>query len=217
MSSLTTSTPKIYVAGLGNLPFPRTRHSVGQVVVDSLASRLGLMMSNGKEGYRAQGLVTLGETRVDLVLFKPKKAMNISGPSIAHLLPSRSSTNSNLVVLSDSLSHKPKTVHNRLGGSANGHNGLKSLITALGNNNQFWQMRLGIGSNRGREGRDVDSADYVMENLTPEELNYWSPRGEGIELVLKELENIVLKASEPTSRSQRPGNRKQQTPKKSKT
>lgn len=122
--------------------------------------------------------------------------MNISGPPIAQLLPSKSRAGplTNLVIISDSLQHKPCKFHTRLGGSASGHNGLKSLITSLGGNNQFWQVRVGIGSNRAGGG-EVDSADYVMERLSSHEVAYWGPRGPGIELMLKELEKIALKQS----------------------
>ena len=80
--------PQLLVVGLGNLPLPLTRHryfiiscgndssvfhltSIGHLIVDSLATRLGIKLSNQKGGYTGQSEVQLGEKSVSLTLFKP--------------------------------------------------------------------------------------------------------------------------------------------------
>lgn len=81
-----TSIPHLFIAGLGNFPYPITRHrlafqnqtkklpdssnSIGQFVIDALASRLGIRMSSVKGGYSGQGRLLVGDTVVALTLFK---------------------------------------------------------------------------------------------------------------------------------------------------
>lgn len=82
--------PQVLVAGLGNLPMPSTRHryillhvcaaffniynfSLGQYLVDALALRLGIRMSSDRKGVIGQGIVTLGDTPVSLILYKSSK------------------------------------------------------------------------------------------------------------------------------------------------
>lgn len=87
--------PRLFVAGLGNLPYPTSRHrcvqfctnhrnhvlnkrvalpkSVGQLAIDGLASRLGIHMSSVRGGISGQATVYVGETLVDLTLFKSSK------------------------------------------------------------------------------------------------------------------------------------------------
>lgn len=85
------SIPQVLVAGLGNLPMPSTRHryillhvcaafrinqynfSLGQYLVDALALRLGIRMSSDRKGVIGQGIVTLGDTPVSLILYKSSK------------------------------------------------------------------------------------------------------------------------------------------------
>ncbi|KAF8893465.1 peptidyl-tRNA hydrolase [Infundibulicybe gibba] len=180
--------PKILVVGLGNLPFPVTRHSVGQRIVDSLASRLGIHMSSDRGGYSGQRDVMLGDILVSLTLFKSKSLMNISGPSIAAAYRKSVASPTALIVLSDSLSHKPQTLSVRLGGSANGHNGVKSIISALGGEMGFYRFRVGIGRD------ETDAATYVMRNLSAHERRFWDDQG--LDLVLKEVEKVALNHSQ---------------------
>ncbi|RDB16686.1 putative peptidyl-tRNA hydrolase [Hypsizygus marmoreus] len=177
--------PKILVVGLGNLPFPYTRHSIGQFIVDSLASRLGIHMSSERNGISGQGNVLVGETLVSLTLFKSKSLMNISGPSIAATMRKTIQSPTSMIVISDSLSHKVETLQVRLGGSANGHNGLKSIISSLGNDMNFYRFRVGIGRD------ETDAAMYVMRKLSSHEQQFWNDRG--LDLVLAEIEKVARK------------------------
>lgn len=90
-----------------------------------------------------------------------------------------------MIVISDSLSHKVETMHVRLGGSANGHNGLKSIISALGNDMNFYRFRIGIGRD------DTDAAAYVLNKLPSHERRFWA--NEGLDLILTEIEKVALK------------------------
>jgi len=119
--------------------------------------------------------------------------MNISGPSIVQayrqfLSSPNSGPSQPLIVLADSLSHRPLAISPKLGGSANGHNGVKSIIAAFGGMG-FYRLRLGIGTNKG-EGC-VDAADYVMASLSRKEREWWT--GDGLDAVLSEIQQIISK------------------------
>ncbi|KAJ3784184.1 peptidyl-tRNA hydrolase [Lentinula aff. detonsa] len=183
-----SATPQILVAALGNLPMPLTRHSLGQYVLDALALRLGIRMSSDRKGIVGRGNVTLGDTPVSLILYKSKSLMNVSGPSIAEIYRTSVKSPNAMLVLQDSMSHKVEQLSVKLGGSANGHNGVKSIISALGGEQGFYRFRLGIGDRGG-----TDAANFVMGRLTPHEREFWTE--EGLDRVLDEIEAISRKAT----------------------
>jgi len=113
--------------------------------------------------------------------------MNISGPPIAEALRHTAKTPSNLIVIHDSLDHKPASCSPKFGGSANGHNGIKSIIGALGGEAGFHRLRIGIGRGPG------DTAAYVLDRLPSYEKQFWRPGGEGIDLIWREITKIVDK------------------------
>lgn len=113
--------------------------------------------------------------------------MNISGPSVAATYHKTVSSPKSLIVMADSLLHPVETLSVKLGGSANGHNGVKSVITALGGETDFHRFRIGIGRN------DTDAAVYVLQKLSNHERQFWS--NEGLDLVLSELETIAGKST----------------------
>lgn len=113
--------------------------------------------------------------------------MNISGRSVSTALRQTVRSPGSMVVIHDSLSHKQEKLSYKLGGSANGHNGIKSVISALGGEANFHRLRIGIGHN------DVDAAEYVLRKLSQHEREFWGRDGEGIELVLNEVEKVVAK------------------------
>lgn len=114
--------------------------------------------------------------------------MNLSGPCVSQALRTTRTPLSSLVVIHDSLSHTPATLSPRFGGSANGHNGVRSVIDALGGKKDFHRIRVGIG--RG-EGGSV--ADYVLSRLPSFERQHWDWDGAGVDKVLEALEQIYRK------------------------
>ncbi|KAF8199862.1 peptidyl-tRNA hydrolase [Mycena galopus ATCC 62051] len=177
--------PKLLVAGLGNFPYPNTRHSLGQLIIDELAFRTGIRISSTRGGFSGESIVTLGKTPVALTLFKSKQLMNISGPSIAAACRERGLQPDMLVVISDSTDHEPCKLSYRLGGSANGHNGLKSVISALGSQG-FHRLRVGVGRHPG-----MDLSDYVLGKLSSHERQFWS--GDGVDMVCDAIEKVAQK------------------------
>ena len=112
--------------------------------------------------------------------------MNVSGPSVQKTLRKTLHTPQSLVVIHDSLGHKLDVVSWRLGGSANGHNGVKSVISALGTPD-FHRLRIGIGKNEG-----IDASEYVLQKLSNHERAFWGPYGQGLDVILKNIERIAL-------------------------
>jgi PTH1 family peptidyl-tRNA hydrolase len=118
--------------------------------------------------------------------------MNISGPSVLSALRKSLSTTpqpTHLILIHDSLEHTPLTLSYKFSGSANGHNGVKSVIASL-QSTSFHRFRIGIG-------RDAayDPAHYVLSKLPPEEREFWSAEGMGMDVVLREIEKVVRMSS----------------------
>ncbi|KAF8629134.1 hypothetical protein AX17_005720 [Amanita inopinata Kibby_2008] len=175
--------PQLLVVGLGNLPYPMTRHSVGQLVVDSLASRLGVHLSVDRNGHIGHRILDVGDVPMSLTLFKSKSLMNICGPSIAATYRKTVTSPGSLIVITDSLQHRVESLSVKLGGSANGHNGVKSVIAALGGETAFYRFRIGIGRD------ETEAATYVMRKLPSHERHFWA--NEGLDLIFSELEKIA--------------------------
>ncbi|KZT66338.1 peptidyl-tRNA hydrolase [Daedalea quercina L-15889] len=182
-----TGSSHFLVVGLGNIPYPGTRHSIGHLVVDGLASRLGISLTPDSvvKGFRAtKHNVPIGEENVTITLYKPKALMNVSGPPVSTALKNLAIQPSNMIVVHDSLEQKPMKLSPKFGGSANGHNGVRSIIAALGGMKDFHRIRIGVGRS------DADVADFVMERLPSTERTFWQ-HGEGVGAVWSALLKIM--------------------------
>jgi PTH1 family peptidyl-tRNA hydrolase len=131
------------------------------MVVDLLAERMGARF----KAHRSRCEVAEGRLAGQQVtLAKPQSYMNLSGPPLAalanfyKLLPQR------LVVAHDELDLPFGAVRLKLGGGDNGHNGLRSLSSALGTRD-YYRVRFGIGRPPGR----MDPAAYVLRDFAPAE------------------------------------------------
>ncbi len=146
------------VVGLGN-PGPEyasTRHNVGFMAVDDLASRTSIRLARHKRAHALAGEGHLAGGRV--ILAEPLSFMNESGGPIKAMLAFYDIPVERMVVLHDELDIPFDTLRVKLGGGDNGHNGLKSLRKALGTGD-FYRVRIGIGRPPGRQ----DPADFVLK------------------------------------------------------
>lgn len=109
--------------------------------------------------------------------------MNISGPPVSKAVKATVLDPNRVVVIHDSLSHRPCFISHTFGGSPQGHNGVKSVIANL-NRANVHRLRIGIGRGEG------SVADYVLGRLPSFEKEYWGVDGEGIDPILRELERI---------------------------
>jgi PTH1 family peptidyl-tRNA hydrolase len=168
IDTVTDSAPWL-VIGLGN-PGPRyagTRHNVGAMVVDELAARAGAALRTHKaRASAAQVRVGTGPGGVPgppAVLAVPTSYMNESGGPVKALL-SFFSVPAERLVVHDELDLDPGVVRLKRGGGEGGHNGLRSVSSALGTRD-YLRVRVGIGRPPGR----MDPADYVLRDFSPGE------------------------------------------------
>ena len=116
--------------------------------------------------------------------------MNVSGRSVANAL--RASLThpvpSSLVVIQDSLNHKPFSISHGFGGSAQGHNGVKDVISALGGQTNLHRLRIGVRRPAG--GSDTVS-DFVLGRLSGAEKQFLDADGPGTDKLWQMIEKIV--------------------------
>jgi peptidyl-tRNA hydrolase, PTH1 family len=153
------------IVGLGN-PGPEyawTPHNLGFLVVDELAERAGGIRLGRPE---AKSLVGRGHlAREEVILAKPQTFMNSSGLAVRELLRRFELEPSELIVASDDVALPWGVLRIRRRGSAGGHNGLKSVIGALGTG-EFVRVRLGVQP----EDPVGDLTAYVLRPMGKHEL-----------------------------------------------
>ena len=154
----------LLVVGLGN-PGPRyetTRHNVGFLVADILAERIGAGFKVHKKSGAEVTTGRLGGRSV--VLAKPRTYMNESGRHIGPLAKFYSVEPADIVVIHDELDIDFGRIRLKFGGGEGGHNGLRSVASALGSKD-FQRVRIGVGRPPGRK----DPAAFVLEAFTAAE------------------------------------------------
>ncbi len=177
------------IVGLGN-PGPEyamNRHNVGFMVVDLLADRIG---GRFKRAGKAQAQVVEGRIGPPgpasrrVVLVKPMSFMNLSGGPVNALRDFYKVPLSNIVAVHDELDIDYGVLRLKLGGGDNGHNGLKSMTKAMGQD--YHRVRFGIGRPPGR----MQVADFVLKDFSAaerKELDYFVDRAaDSVECLLAE-------------------------------
>lgn len=145
------------IIGLGNPgnKFIHTRHNIGFQVVDALTEKYhGTWQTNHNF---EKSTITIDAH--SLLLIKPQTYMNNSGEVIPYL-KKQGILAENIIVVHDELEKPFGNVSIKQGGSAKGHNGLRSIIQYCGEN--FYRIRIGIGRPEHKE----DVAHYVLENFS---------------------------------------------------
>ena len=149
------------IAGLGNPgdEYAQTRHNLGFMLVDKLAADSNVKVKR-HECQSLVGNALIEDQRVKLV--KPQTFMNLSGEAIGCLMSrGQGSEAGSLIVISDDLALPFGTIRLRQRGSAGGHNGLRSIIAALGTN-EFIRLRIGIQP----EHPIGDARRFVLDGFT---------------------------------------------------
>lgn len=154
----------LLVVGLGN-PGPqyaKNRHNLGFMVADLLAARMGETFKVHK---RSGAEIATGRlAHRPVVLAKPRTYMNESGRQVGPLAKFYSVTPADVIVIHDELDIDFGQIRLKQGGGEGGHNGLRSLVNALGTKD-FHRVRIGIGRPPGRK----DAAAFVLENFSATE------------------------------------------------
>ena len=151
------------IVGLGN-PGPQyagNRHNVGYMCCDALAATAGTSLKRD----RSRALAGTGRLAgVPVVLAEPMSFMNLSGGPAAAVRAFYKIPDDRILVLHDELDLPFGTIRLKLGGGDNGHNGLRSITSAL-RTRDYYRLRIGIGRPPGR----MDPADYVLRDFSASE------------------------------------------------
>jgi PTH1 family peptidyl-tRNA hydrolase len=148
------------LVGLGNpgSEYAATRHNIGFIAIDALAGAAsfsskfhGLSASHTIEGQK-------------VILLKPQTFMNLSGKSVQAAMAFYKIPPENVIVLHDELDLPLGKIRIKQGGGANGHNGLKDIDQAVGND--YWRIRLGIG----HPGMKEQVHSHVLSKFSAQEM-----------------------------------------------
>ena len=152
------------VVGLGNPgdKYEGTRHNVGFLVADELGERGNFPIQRLK--FKAlTGAAAIGGAGV--LVMKPTTYMNLSGEAVGEAARFYKLDPGHVLVISDDVDLPLGKLRIRTGGSAGGHNGLKSIIQHLGTD-QFPRLKVGVG---GKPHPDYDMADWVLGKIQGED------------------------------------------------
>lgn len=150
------------IVGLGNPgeAYSNTRHNIGFMVLDALASKTNCHFEAVKYAEKAQFRLA-GRT---FILIKPNTFMNLSGKAVRYWLSELNIPIDQLLVITDDLALPFGKIRLKAKGSDGGHNGLKSIQELL-NTQLFARLRMGIDANfsKGKQ------ADYVLSAFSADE------------------------------------------------
>jgi len=163
------------IIGLGNpgIEYQFTPHNAGFLAVDRIAEDCGVMLSNRRGRALTARAKLAGQ---DVLLAKPETYMNLSGLSVAALIQEFEISPADIIVLYDELALPLGTIRIRERGSANGHNGVKSISGVLGTE-EWLRIRIGVGRQRKdvaalADGREIKAGgkDYLLSPMRKQEL-----------------------------------------------
>jgi len=160
------------IIGLGNpgIEYQFTPHNAGFLAVDRIAEYCNATIANRRCRALTAKATLAGQ---EVLLAKPETFMNLSGLSVAALvreleipIPSL-----DVIVIYDELDLPLGTIRIRERGSANGHNGVKSISGALGTE-EWLRIRIGVGKPALEDGREVKAGgkDYLLSPMRKQEL-----------------------------------------------
>lgn len=159
------------IVGLGNPgeDYARTRHNIGAMAVDAVASRCSCPA--WKKKFRS--FVTGADA---FLLLKPQTFMNASGEAAAEALGFYQLDPQDMIVFHDDIDLLPGQVKMKQGGGAAGHNGLRSLDALVGPD--YWRVRLGIGRPMTEQGDAVKGdavTNYVLSPFAKADKTWLAP------------------------------------------
>ena len=160
------------IVGLGNpgIEYQFTPHNAGFLAIDHIAEDCGAVVGN-RRGKALTAKATLAGEEV--LLAKPETFMNLSGLSVVALVKELGIEDiaKDVIVLYDELAFPLGQFRIAERGSANGHNGIKSILGALGTD-QWLRIRIGVGKAALADGREIKAGgrDYLLTPMRKQEL-----------------------------------------------
>src|SRR5579863_9524666 len=179
------------IVGLGNpgIEYQLTPHNLGFLAVDRIASERGLEIRN-RQCRALTARMQVGDEAV--LLAKPETYMNLSGLSVGELVAEYElKPESDLIVIQDELDFPLGTLRIHTRRSSAGHNGIESIIGALGTQD-FLRIRMGVAPER----KISDGVDYLLSPLRKAELEAASAMldlaDDAVKMVLTEGEAAAM-------------------------
>lgn len=174
------------IIGIGNpgKQYVNTRHNVGFQLLDLFCEKHNLKFRPAKSDF---WYVESNISTFHFFLVKPATYVNNSGVTVKELLENIESDISNYLIVYDDINLDVGKIRIRKSGGDGGHNGLKSIIYHL-NDNNFSRLRIGVGS-----PKDVKLADYVLSEPTTEEVKAIN---ENTPLIMDLLEQFIIGGTE---------------------
>ncbi|MGR6981078.1 aminoacyl-tRNA hydrolase [Testudinibacter sp. P27/CKL/0425] len=155
------------IVGLGNPgnQYASTRHNAGEWLIEQLCRQYNLSLAPENKFFGKTARAMVGGSEVRLLV--PTTFMNLSGKAVGALANFYRIQPEQILVAHDELDLPPGAAKIKQGGGHGGHNGLKDIIANLGNNKNFYRLRLGIG----HPGDKNLVSGYVLNKPPQNELN----------------------------------------------
>ena len=156
------------IVGLGNpgTEYRGTRHNAGADFVDALARQCGATLQSESKFFGLTGRVTFAGH--DLRLLVPTTFMNRSGQAVAAMANFYKVKPEQMLIAHDELDIPAGTARFKQGGGHGGHNGLRDIVPALGNNKNFHRLRIGIG----HPGHASKVSGYVLNKPSAQDRRF---------------------------------------------
>jgi PTH1 family peptidyl-tRNA hydrolase len=173
------------IVGLGNpgIEYQFTPHNLGFLAIDRIAGNLGVEVRNRQRRALTARTVIADQT---VLLAKPETFMNLSGVSVRELVEEyEAKPESDLIVIQDELDFPLGALRIHTRRSSAGHNGIESIIGALGTQD-FLRIRIGVAPER----KVGDGATYLLAPMRKPELaivdGMLDTAEEAVKVILKE-------------------------------
>ena len=153
------------IVGLANpgAKYEGTRHNAGEWLVNELARMYNTSLKEEAKYFGKVAKINTAQGEVRLLV--PTTFMNLSGKAVGALANFYRIKPEEILVAHDELDLPPGVAKIKQGGGHGGHNGLKDIIANLGNNNNFYRVRIGIG----HPGHKDVVASYVLGKPAPQD------------------------------------------------
>lgn len=178
------------IVGLGNpeKDYANTRHNMGFNVINELSKKYEIEVNKAKfKGLFGNGIVN-GEK---VILLKPQTFMNLSGESVKEVMDFYKISSDKIIVIYDDIDLAPGVIRIRKSGGPGTHNGMKSVVHFIGNQN-FARVRVGIGKPVEHENL-IDYVIGAIPELDKEDLEHGVRLAtDAVDLILKQNIDIAM-------------------------
>lgn len=158
------------LVGLGNPgnEYCLTRHNAGYWFVDELIRRSEkkIILNDESKFYGAIGKINIGEN--EFRILRPNLFMNQSGQSVSAVAKFYKIQPDEILIAHDELDLLPGKIRLKIGGGHGGHNGIRDIISSLGNQGNFGRVRIGIG----HPGNANQVSNFVLKKAPTKEQSY---------------------------------------------